>query len=263
MNYRLNQGVYDFGNTPMMNQFESGYSFLFVLEGPRFIERLADISEEIRVLYTNFLKILTYEFRGLSGLDDLTTDMLEITNGISQMGFIGKVNKQTNASISMRFFEKSGGTITKFANTYITGIKDPYSQLKRYHGLIDDGFDDGLENEIFKLFYLVTDNTGMRLENAFLLLNAQITDAKFSDLYNSEKGQIENKELDLQWVCFPVTGNPVTLAGKKILDYMNSTQNPNKLIANHNDFVFTGVEKDLDGNAITPSKTALTRFKGV
>ena len=118
----------------------------------------------------------------------------------------------------MEVIEKSGSTITKFAEYYLTGIKDRMTQAKTYHGLIKHNkLDPGLENEVFTFLYYVTDNTMLRLERAVLLANAQLTTAELGSLYNSTRGTIDNVSFTLNFNCFPVYGVEVDKAAKVLL----------------------------------------------
>ena len=49
--------------------------------------------------------------------------------------------------------EKSGTPITKLFDYYLSGIKDPRTQAKTYHGALDKGWitEPGLEKEVFTL----------------------------------------------------------------------------------------------------------------
>lgn len=241
--YRLMQGVTDFGNLTQFNLYETGYSFLVVCKIPRFIEILRDTSDDnVRQMINNYIHVLEYEFRGLSGIEDITTDPLEVTNGINTLNLIGKVTEQSASTITMQFIEKSGSVITRFHEFFLKGIKDPRTQAKTYYGLIQDGtLEPGYENETFTLLYIVTDNTMLEIEKAYLLLAAQPTKAETS-MYESTKGDISNKELSVEYSCFPVTGNTINKKAKEVLDWMNSSENPNKLILQSQNFDYTGTE---------------------
>ena len=241
--YKLMRGVTDFGNLHQFNMYETGYSFLVVCQIPKFMEMLASTDEKIQTIVDNFVHILEYEFKGLDGIEDLTTDTLDIADGISTLNLISKVNEQSASTVTMRFYEKSGSAITKFLETYLTGIKDSRTQIKNYHGLIRDGkLEAGYEHEIFTLLYFVTDNNATQIEKAYLLLSAQPNKAETS-IYNSEKGTIENKELSLEFNCFPVKGESVYSSAKNVLDYMNSSKNPNRLTVDSTNFGYTGIER--------------------
>lgn len=216
--YTAFRGVTDFTQIGQFNQFETGYSFLSVLEMPKFMTMLGKNSAAIGNLVNSFQHMLEYEFRGLSGLPDITGETFEITDGINTQNIINKVSSDTAVTVSMNYFEKSGGLITKFAEYYLTGIKDRMTQAKHYHGLIKHGLlEPGYENEIFTMMYYVTDNTMLRLEKAYLLCNCQLNKAETS-MYDSQKGEYGNKEMTIEFNCFPVWGYEVDKAAKVLLE---------------------------------------------
>ena len=135
--YTAFRGVTDFTQIGQFAQFESGYSFIAVLGMPEFMVRLGKQDPNgIGKLVESFQHMLEYEFRGLDGLPDITTETLTITDGINEQNLISKVNRETSIQVSASYFEKTGTPITKFCEHYLTGVKDPATQAKTYHGLI-------------------------------------------------------------------------------------------------------------------------------
>lgn len=215
--YTAFRGVTDFTQVGQFNQFETGYSFLSVIKMPKFMEMLASQDANIATVVNNFTHMLEYEFRGLSGLPDISGETYSITDGINDLNMISKVTSDTSITVSSPYFEKTGSLITRFSELYLSGIKDPKSQAKTYHGLIKHGLlEPSLENEVFTMLYYVTDNTMLELERAVLLTNCQLTKAETS-MYDATKGDISNKELTIEWNCFPVTGYEVDKAAKALL----------------------------------------------
>ena len=217
--YTAYRGVTDFSQIGQFNQFETGYQFLSVLSLPQFMVELGNRNTKIAQMNKSFVHMLEYEFRGLDGLPDLTTDTFSITDGINEQRMINKVTRETSVTVSSQYFEKSGSLITKWSEYYLTGIKDPMSQAKTYHGLIADetaNIIPGLENEVFTMLYYVTDNTMLRLERAVLLANCQLTKAETS-MYNGSRDSINNKEMTIEWNCFPIMGTQVDKAAKSLL----------------------------------------------
>lgn len=215
--YQAFRGVTDFTKIGQFNQFETGYSFLAVLQMPAFMKELAARDGEIERCYKQFKHILEYEFRGLDGLPDIGVENSTITNGAQEINMINKVTEDSAITVSSNYFEKSGSPITKFSELYLTGIKDKRSTAKHYHGLIASGIlEPNYENEVFTMMYIVTDNTYLELEKAVLLANCQLTSCKNS-IYNSNRGEISNQELTLDFQCFPVTGAEVDKAAKTLL----------------------------------------------
>lgn len=222
--YEAFRGVTDFTNIDQFNQFETGYSFLAVLQMPKFMQVLAEQDNNIGIVYNQFKHILEYEFRGLDGLPDIGVENNTITNGVQEINMINKVTEDSAITVSMNYFEKSGSPITKFSELYLTGIKDKRTQAKHYHGLIaSNQLPPGYENEIFTLMYFVTDNTYLELEKAVLLSNCQLTSCKNS-IYNSNKGDIANQELSVEFQCLPITGAKVDQAAKELLKAITGVQ---------------------------------------
>ena len=216
--YTAYRGVTDFTQIGQFNQFETGYSFLSVIKMPKFIEELSTRVIDVQRLANSFKHMLEYEFRGMSGLPDITGQTGTITDGINEMAYINRVTMDTSITVSMQYFEKSGSVIEKFSEYYLTGIKDRMSQAKTYHGLIKNGYlDPGLENEVFTLLYYVTDNTYLRLERAVLLANAQLISAETS-MYDSSRDNINNHEVTVSFNAFPIMGSKVDKAAKVLLE---------------------------------------------
>jgi len=215
--YTAFRGVTDFTNIGQFDQFETGYSFLSVIQTPEFMNVLANRDTDVKNLQQSFVHMLEYEFRGLDGLPDMQADTMEITDGNNTARLINRVTWDTSATVTMNYFEKKGQLITKYAEYYLTGIKDRMSQAKTYHGAIRNGLIlPGPENEVFTLLYYVTDNTMLRLERAVLLCNCQLNAASLSNL-NSTKGTYENRELTIEFNCFPVIGELVDKAASRLL----------------------------------------------
>ena len=231
--YQGLRGVTDFTNISQFNQFETGYSFLAVLQMPKFMEMLAEGDTNIKLVHNQFKHILEYEFRGLDGLPDIAIENNTITNGVQEINMINKVTEDSAITVSMSFFEKSGSPITRFSELYLTGIKDKRSQAKHYHGLIASGdLKAGYENEIFTMMYFVTDNTYLELEKAVLLSNCQLTSCKNS-IYNSNRGDISNQELSVEFQCFPVTGSRVDMAAKELLKNITGVKTATSITGKH------------------------------
>lgn len=243
-NYTLMRGSPDFAKVEMWNEFESGYAYLVVVQIPKFLEMLADKdSDHYGLLIENYKKVLEYEFRSLDGIENITSETGEINTGINTLQFINKVNMQSSSTFSMRYTEKAGALITKVHELFLTGIKDGRTQVKRYHGLLDSGDieEAGYENETFSFMYFVTDNTFRKVEKAYYIVAAQPTTANTGDLYTYEKGGIEFKELSLEFIGFPLTGNEIDAKAQAMLDWLNDASNPNKFVAISNNFQYSGV----------------------
>jgi hypothetical protein len=215
--YTAFRGVIDFSQIGQFDQFETGYSFMSVLQMPKFMTMLATYDSDVARMVNSFRHMLEYEFRGFTGLPDMTGDSYEIGDGTNTVKIISNVTRDTSVTLNSTYYERSGSLITRFAEYYLSGIKDPMSKAKTYHGLIKNGLmEPNVENEMFTFMYYVTDNTYLRIEKAWLLSDVQLTKAEDS-MYDSTKGDISNKELTLEWNCFPITGAEVDKAARVLL----------------------------------------------
>lgn len=254
--YTLMKGVTDFSNLKQFDVFESGYSFLTVVGVPEFMTLLGNRDTKVKNLQDGFVHLMEGEFRGLSGLPDITAGAGTISNGVNELQLINNVEMDTSVQVEMTFWERSGSLITNYLNYYLTGIKDPYSKAKTYHGLIGDVINDpGPQYEVFTFLYYVTDNTMRKVEKAYLLANAQPTLAPNSQLYNSTRGTIDFQELNVSFNCFPIIGDQVNKYAAMMLqnDLTVNNGSSRKLVLDFNDYewaVMRGGYKQ-DGNGVT------------
>lgn len=222
------RGAVDFTDANKFNLYEKGHAILAVVDTPKMMTCIANrYGGEVETVINNFPVILETEFKGLDGLDDMTADTMEITDNISTLNVLGKVNYATNQEITMRFTEKAGRTITKYSEMYLKAIRDPKTLVKHYMGCADpncrktwDSGDitiaPGFENEVFTFLYIILDNSWTAVEKAYLLCNCQLTKASYSTLDNVEKGNIELAEIDVPFTTFVVTGAGVDTAAAYI-----------------------------------------------
>lgn len=232
--YNLYRGITDFGTLEQFDIYQSGRSFIKILQYPAFLKALGEQDPGYQELINVVLHILEYEFKGLTGLDDIRANSIEISDGLNGINIINSVTEQSAATVSMDYVEKTGSPITKFTELYLNGIFDTRSSFKHYHGLIEDGIiDDGYENEVFTLLYWVTDNTGLRIEQAYMLLAAQMTSSPKS-IYNSTKGQYDQQEVTVEFNCFPARSPQINQLANSMLQSMNIIINNTEMNYSYN-----------------------------
>lgn len=224
--YNLYRGITDFGNLAQFDTFESGHSFISILQKPEFLVKGSDANKEI---LKNACYIIEREFKGLDGLDDMSSETFEINDGLNTMQLINKVKEQSSGTVTMRFDEKSGAPLTKFNELFLRGIYDPRSGFKHYHGLLEAEkpvISASFANEVFTMLYWVTDSTGLstHIEKAFLLLGAQPTKAELN-IYNSTKGEHDKKEVGMEFNCFVATGQVVNEMAAAQMNLMKIVKN--------------------------------------
>jgi hypothetical protein len=253
LNFNLMRGVTDFSNLEQWDLYEKGYPFLCVVSIPQFLRDLAAQDDNARVIIDNYVHILENDFRGIDNIDNITGETGEITNGIRSIQIINKVMKPTNSNFTLSYYERSGSILTKAHELYLTGIKDPDTQVKTYHGLIDawtfngvrtiSGMDPGPHQECFSFMYFLTDNTMTKIERAFLIAASQPTSANYTDLYTGNKGEIQFAEVSLPFNGFFINNDYVY---QKAQDMLLAMRNPNNLsgsriIVDSNNFKYNAI----------------------
>lgn len=244
--YTLMKGVTDYSNLKQFDIYETGYPLLTVVSIPKFMDILANKDNKVKVLQDNFIHIIESEFRGLNGVPDITSDPGTITNGVNELQIINNVTMDTSIQISMSFWERSGGVLTNYLNYYLTGLKDPYSKAKTYHGLVGNEITEpGPDNEVFSFLYYVTDNTMRKIEKAYLFCNAQPTTAPDGTLYNAQKGQFDFQEIEISFNCFPIMSDTVNKYAAMMLenDLTAPEGDSRRLVLDSNDFQFAAYDK--------------------
>lgn len=276
--YTLMRGVTDFTQLAQFDLYETGYSFLVLLKIPIFLDVMRNNSDGYKQLIDNYEHIIEYDFRGAQGIEAMTSETNSLTNGISDLNIITKVTEQAGSSFTMQYFERSGSVITKTHEAFLRGIKDPRTQIKRYNGILQKSFnpteksakheenltnfmqDKGYQYEIFHFLLIITDNTGLNLEKAYILASCQPSQAN-TEIYNVQKGEYNFSELSLQFNGYPISGRIVNAKAKEFLAWINKYTCFDEMDYAYsilNDSQFSDPEK----HAMTPSKI-LTNKDGV
>ena len=250
--YTLMKGVTDFSNLKQFDLFETGYSFITVVSVPKFMEILGQQDARVKNLQDGVTHIIEGEFKGLSGIPDISANAGSISIGNNEMQLINNVTMDTSIQVDMSLYERSGSLLTNYLTYYLTGIKDPNTKAKTYHGLIENGIitDPGSDYETFTFLYYVTDNTCRKIEKAFLLANAQPTSAPLGNMYNSTKGSIDFQEISINFNCFPIMGDTVNKYAAMLLQNDLSTNTNRRLVLDSNEYRYDVYGSKVENNGM-------------
>lgn len=240
--FTLFRGVTDYTQLQQFDLYETGYSYLICLQFPVFLNALAAASTE-KGGYSDLIKsyrhIIEWEFKGASGIEDITSETSALSNGITDLNMITRVTEQGGSQFTMNYFERSGSVLTKVNELYLRGIKDPKTQIKRYNGLLREPLsirdntnptsgegasvkmqDKGFQYEIFHFLLIVTDNSGLNVEKAYILASCQPTAANTS-IYNVSRNEINFSEIPITFNGLPIPGRIVNKKAVDFLAYIN------------------------------------------
>ena len=248
--YKLMRGVPDFGSLVQFNPYETGYAAFIICQMPKFIDVLAKYNDGYNKLIKNWAHIIEYEFKSFDGLEDMSAETIQLGDDLNNINVINKVNMQSASEFSLTYDEKSGSPLTKFARLYLTGIKDPRTQVKTYHGLIHNNLlEPGFENEVFTFLFIATDNTMRNVEYSTLIIGAQLNSADTS-MYNYTKGDIGKKEVTVKFSGYPIIGTKIDAAAQDMLDFLLSTDaKARRIVVSSDDYDYTGI--DVIGKTLT------------
>ena len=241
--YNLMRGVPDFGSLVQFNPYETGYAAFIICGIPKFLEALAAQNDYYNKLIENWKHIVEYEFKSFDGLQEISADTITLGDDLNSINVINKVNMQSASEFTLIYDEKSGSPLTKFAKLYLTGIKDPRTQVKTYHGLIHKGImEPGFENEVFTFLFIATDNTMQYVEAAYLLIGCQLNSAD-TDMYNYSKGDISKKDVNVKFSGYPITSSYIDKCAQDMLSFLISADAKGRqIIVNSNEFKYTGID---------------------
>jgi len=243
--YRLMRGVPDFGSLVQFNPYETGYACFIICSLPRFMVELAKNNPQYNKLIANWQHIIEYEFKSFDGLEDMTADTYQLGDDLNNINIISRVNKQAASEFSLTYDEKMGTPLMKFHELYLSGIKDPRTQVKTYNGLIHSGKFDivGFENEVFTFLFIATDNTMRFVERAVLIIGAQLNSADTA-MFNYTKGDINKHETQVKFSGYPIMGNKyVDMCAQDILNYlMSADAGARQIVVNSNNYEYTGLD---------------------
>ena len=224
------RGIFDPSNHPMFKRYESGYCIFLMLDIPVMLQKLATIEEgeitkiqykkEYGDLINAYIRTIEREFRKLDGLDNLSSEAAEYSgNNEVSVKAITKTIEATQVTITLPYLEPYGAVISRVHELFLRGIDDPIvGHAKYYNGLIQDGIlAPSFKNEVFKFLYIVTDNTGLNLERAYYIFNAQPTTSYMGELYNTGRGETEFKEINYEFNCNVLSNKVVQNRAKTIL----------------------------------------------
>lgn len=159
-------------NLNQFNPYIRGYARLFVYRSPLFMEKA------FPDLTNRFKSYLETGFRTVSGIGDLSVEFVDFEGGFGSQRFSnpGSTSDDTN-EIQISLYELSGSPIREFIETWISGVRDPRTNVAHYHGVLAGPGEDITDGKVSyseanhsaELIYYTMDPTCTRIEYACML----------------------------------------------------------------------------------------------
>lgn len=185
----------------------TGYWRLFMVRKPACVNQYYKKGTSGTTRFDAYKHMLEYGNLGVSGIEDTTMDFTEITGGYTGKSLpIPTIAKNGTNRFRVKVEEMSGGLVHEIHNTWINAVADENGGLSHYNGLIASGdlaFNQA--NHTAEFIYVVTDRTGMKVEFAAHLCDCMPTTVPLTH-YDSNAGEHDKVELDLEFTCVMYTG---------------------------------------------------------
>ena len=142
-------------NIDQFDPLRTGYSRIFILRLPRFMELFdAELSKRFKHLFE-------FGFTRIQGVSDTTLDTEDVSGGYTGNKFqVPSIAKSEDNGVTVSLYEFSGSPIRQFVDTWMTGISDPLTGHAHYHGVMSEDCQFKASNHVMECIYVVTDPTG-------------------------------------------------------------------------------------------------------
>lgn len=195
---------------------KTGFGRLFMVRKPTFLDSLMPAQLK------KFKHILEYANIGVNGINNISVDFEPITGGYVGKSFeIPMIAKDDTNTITIKTYEFSGSLMREVLHMWVTGVMDIQTAFSHYHG-VDIPVHQA--NHTAEFIYLVTDQTGKRIEYACHLANCFPKDIK-EDHFNYDAGQHSLVPLDIELTCTKYVSPQINEKAKQLLDKYNILMN--------------------------------------
>ena len=190
-----------------------GFYRLFMVREPAWVKKYLG-----RTRSAAFRHIIEYANMGVSGIDDITVDFDQISGGYAKRQFdIPKTISDGTESFSIKVMEFSGCPVREYIHTWANGTVDLNSNIAHYGGLIASGdMAFAQANHTAEFIYVVTDQTGMKVNYACMFTNCFPKKIPTSH-FNAEAGEHNTAQLDLEFTCTKYEGPEVNDKANELL----------------------------------------------
>jgi hypothetical protein len=198
-----------------INQFQqkmTGYGFFFWTKSPPMFDKG---NPDLWRAFKNYTEKGATTF---DGFGSMTLDTTEITGGLNGKPIVLPViSKEDQNTFSMQIWEPKGSLGRSTMEWWISGISDPETTFRHYHGLIASGaLESKPGNHTAECVYIQTDETGYGIESAYFFANVFPTSIDKSDS-NLSSGDHVYVQLTLEFSCRRYQSQYINEVAKEII----------------------------------------------
>lgn len=207
----------------------TGYGRLFIVQMPRFVEKL--LPDETTI----FKHMLEFGNVGIDGIQGFSVETTQATGGYAGASIeMPTGTKDDTSSITVKVYETIESMVRSYVDFWITGTFDPYTGLNHYHGARETSIGISAEdaktmyfsqaNHTMEAFYIATDPTGEVPIYSCLLTNMFPKQSDHSH-FNFDPGSHELVQVSIEFTVNKYMGSDINYLGKVILDNFKILKN--------------------------------------
>lgn len=199
-----------------INQFQqkmTGYNFFFWTKSPPMFDKG---NPEMWRSFKNYTEKGATTF---DGFGSMTLDTTEVMGGFNGRVVVLPVStKEDQNNFSMQVWEPKGSLTRSTMEWWMSGISDPETGLRHYHGLIEAGeLESKPSNHTAECIYIQTDETGLGIESAHFFSNIFPTSVDKSDA-NFSAGDHTYVQLTLEFSCRKYQSQFINQIAKEVIE---------------------------------------------
>lgn len=198
---------------------KTGYARIFMVRKPAFL--IKNMSDKLN----NFKHILEYGNTSIQGIGGITVNFNQIQGGYVGKQFeIPSVAQDDTTQFSINVYEFSGSPVREVLHSWINGTSDLLTGLCHYNGEEGTPDENGKKkklarkqaNQTAEFIYVVTDNTGEKIEYACLLANCFPRGINM-DAFNYTSGEHNLVEMTIDFSCTKYESIQINNVAKALL----------------------------------------------
>ena len=225
---------------------KTGYARLFMVKKPVFLEKT--IPEKLK----KFKHILEYGNTSVQGIGDVSVEFKSIEGGYVGKSFEIPTNVNDGTTqVTVTVYEFSGSPVREVVHSWINGCVDLLTGLAHYNGA-DSELPRIQANQTAEFIYVVTDNTGEKIEYACLLANCFPRNIN-TDVFNYSSGEHNLVDTGIEFTCTKYESIQINKVAAALLNKYKILTNSLNFYSGYDDTTtnFDGVESGFAYNVKT------------
>lgn len=195
---------------------KTGFGRIFMIRTPLFVNRL--IPDKMQW----FKHVLEYANTGVSGINNIQVNFNQLQGGYTNKAMdIPSIATDDTNEITIKTYEFSGSLMRDVIQFWINGVSDLQSGFSHYYGC---NLDVCQANHTAEFIYVVTDQTGARIEYACLFANCFPKEVKL-DHFNYDAGQHDLVPMDISFTATRYMSPQINKAAAELIKKYNILMN--------------------------------------